>query len=93
MPDASRPGLRFRSVPTADAYQRSGLLGLWALGVPFTLKGRARVSIERGANGAAYRVAYWPQENRPPTEEQKAGQKGAGSPSTEQTTTLPLPPK
>lgn len=70
-------------IMTADVYQRSGQLGPLIPGVPFTLKGGAKVSISRDANDAEYRVTYWPQENRPPTAEQKAGQP----------TTTPLPPK
>jgi len=74
-------------IKTADVYQRSGALGPGAwLGEPFTLKGGARASIARGANGAGYRVTYWPQVDRPPTAEQKAGQKSDPA-------TPPLPPK
>ncbi len=75
-------------IMTADLYQLGdGLPFPLLYGVPFTLKGGARVSIERGANGAEYRVAYWPQENRPPTAEQRAGQATTGVPQSTLITT------
>jgi hypothetical protein len=81
-------------IMTADFYQQAGTLSPLAWqGVPFTLKGGSTASIVRGADGSGYRVTYWPQENRPPTAEQKAGQKGTGAPSTEKPTTPPPPTK
>lgn len=71
-------------IMTADFFQNSGMVPQALLnGFPFTLKGGARASITRAVGGDGYRLTYWPQENKPPTADQKkAAQAGASTPTT-----------
>ena len=63
-------------VKTSEVYQRTGGLppGFFS-GDPFRLKGGAIAAFERG------RVVYYPDTNRPPTAEQRAGAAQVGVPS------------